>query len=62
MKRLSLMPVSIVLLLLTVLLSSCAAIEGIFKAGMWTGILFVAGIIALVIFIVMKLGGKKGSS
>jgi len=62
MKRLSLMPVSVLLLILSVTLSSCAAIEGIFKAGVWTGILFVAGIIALVIFIVMKLGGKKGSS
>ena len=62
MKRLSLMPVSVLLLILSVTLSSCAAIEGIFKAGVWTGILFVAGIIALVIFIVMKLGGKKGSN
>jgi len=62
MKRLSLMPVSILLVMLSVLMSSCAAIEGIFKAGVWTGILFVAGIIALVIFIIMKLGGKKGSS
>ena len=62
MKRLSLMPVSVLLLILSATLSSCAAIQGIFKAGVWTGILFVAGIIALVIFIVMKLGGKKGSS
>lgn len=62
MKRLTLMPVSILLVVLTVMMSSCAAIEGIFKAGVWTGILFVAGLIALVIFIVMKLGGKKGSN
>ena len=62
MKRFSLMHVSIVMVALSVLLSSCAAIEGIFKAGVWTGILFVAGIIALVIFIAMKLGGKKGSN
>jgi len=60
MKRLSVMPVAVLLVMLSALLSSCAAIEGIFKAGVWTGILFVAGIIALVIFIVMKLGGKKG--
>ena len=62
MKRLSVMPVAVLLVMLSALLSSCAAIEGIFKAGVWTGILFVAGIIALVIFIVMKLGGKKGSN
>jgi len=62
MKQFSLMRVSIVLVTFSVLLSSCAAIEGIFKAGVWTGILFVAGIIALVIFIIMKLGGKKGTN
>ena len=62
MKRFSLLHVSMILVALSVLVSSCAAIEGIFKAGVWTGIFFVAGIIALVIFIVMKLGGKKGSN
>lgn len=62
MKRFTLMHMSIMLVAFSVLVSSCAAIEGIFKAGVWTGILFVAGIIALVIFIIMKLGGKKGSS
>jgi magnesium-transporting ATPase (P-type) len=47
--------------LLTTLLflfSSCSAIEGIFKAGMWTGILVVVGIIALIIFILTRLGRK----
>jgi hypothetical protein len=40
------------------LFSSCGLIEGIFKAGVWVGILFVVGIIALVIFLISKLGGK----
>ena len=47
------------LLLMTVMLSSCEAIAGIFKAGVWTGVLLVAGIIALVIFIISRMTGKK---
>lgn len=47
-----------VLSVLLVALSSCEVVEGIFKAGIWVGILFVAGIIALVIFIISRLGGK----
>jgi hypothetical protein len=39
--------------------SSCEAIGGIFKAGVWSGVLLVAGIIALVIFIISRMGGKK---
>ena len=48
-----------ILLLITVMLSSCEAIAGIFKAGVWTGVLLVAGIIALVIFIISRMTGKK---
>ena len=40
------------------LLSSCAAIGGIFKAGVWTGVLLVAGILALIIFLVSRAGKK----
>ncbi len=39
-------------------LNSCSLIEGIFKAGVWVGILFVAGIIALVIFVISRMGRK----
>lgn len=49
----------VMLLLLAGTLSSCEAIAGIFKAGVWTGILLVAGIIALVIFIISRMSGKK---
>ena len=48
-----------VLLLLTAGLSSCEAIAGIFKAGVWSGVLLVVGVIALIIFIISRLGGKK---
>ena len=45
---------------LTMTLTSCAAIEGIFKAGMWTGILIVAIVLALIIWILTKLFGGGG--
>jgi cytosine/uracil/thiamine/allantoin permease len=45
---------------LLVLVSSCAAIEGIFKAGVWSGILLVVVVVAIVIWLVSKLfGGSK---
>ncbi|WP_165384752.1 hypothetical protein [Sphingobacterium corticibacterium] len=45
----------------TMLLSSCGIVEGIFKAGMWTGFLIVGAVIALVIWIIVKIvgGGKR---
>ncbi|MBD1423816.1 hypothetical protein [Sphingobacterium chuzhouense] len=52
----------ILLLSISMLLfNSCAAIEGIFKAGMWTGFLIVGVVIALVIWIIVKLvgGGRR---
>jgi hypothetical protein len=48
------------ILLLMVLLNSCTVVAGIFKAGVWVGVLIVVAIIALVIFIVSKAsGGSK---
>ncbi|SFT02087.1 hypothetical protein [Sphingobacterium wenxiniae] len=42
------------------LLNSCSVVEGIFKAGVWSGILIVVIVIALVIWIFAKLfGGRK---
>ena len=40
-------------------LGSCAVVGGIFKAGMVWGILLVVGFIALIIFIIAKVGGGK---
>jgi hypothetical protein len=48
----------IVCLLLTFSLSSCEAIAGIFKAGVWTGIIVVVLIIALVVFLMSRAGKK----
>lgn len=39
--------------------SSCDVVEGIFKAGMSFGIFIVIAIIALIIFIIAKISGKK---
>ncbi len=48
---------SIYLLLVTLALNlqSCELIGDIFKAGVWTGIIFVVVIIALVIWLVSKI-------
>lgn len=40
-------------------LSSCQVIGGIFKAGVWTGILAVAVVVGLIIFLISR-GGKRG--
>lgn len=50
-----------VLLLLTVVISltGCSVIEGIFKAGMGLGIFIVIAVIAIILFVVSKLFGKK---
>jgi uncharacterized membrane protein YkvI len=39
--------------------SSCELVEGIFKVGMWAGILIVVAIVAVVVFIFRSLTGKK---
>ncbi len=45
---------------LLVLVSSCSLVEGIFKAGVWSGVLLVVVVVALIIWIVAKLfGGSK---
>jgi len=42
-------------------LSSCELIQGIFKAGVWTGIIVVVVVVALIIWILAKIfgGGKS---
>jgi hypothetical protein len=40
-------------------LTSCELVGDIFKAGVWVGILAVAAIIGLIIFLISKLSGKK---
>ena len=42
-------------------LSSCELVEGIFKAGVWSGVIIVVIILALIIWLVSKVfgGGKR---
>jgi hypothetical protein len=54
MNRLSLTAATL-LLVLTIGLSSCDAIAGIFKAGIWTGVI---GIV-LVVFLILWLVGRS---
>ncbi|HRG38374.1 MAG TPA: phosphatidate cytidylyltransferase [Bacteroidia bacterium] len=35
-------------------LASCEVVTGIFKAGVWSGVLIVVGIIALIIYIISR--------
>lgn len=57
MNRLKLIQLSFLFIFITTFLSSCEVIGGIFKAGIWVGVLVVVGIIALILFFVGR--GKK---
>ncbi len=46
------------LLLLMITLNSCEAIAGIFKAGVWVGIVIVIVVIAIIFWIINKVGKK----
>mgnify|MGYP006878625406 CR=1 FL=1 len=54
MKRTSLMALMITMV---TLLSSCEVIGGIFKAGVWSGIIVVIVVIALIIWLISKFTG-----
>lgn len=54
MKKYALVPCLIMLSML-LSLSGCELAKGIFKAGMWVGIIIVIGIIALIIFLLRKI-------
>lgn len=49
----------LVLLVVSLMLTSCEVVEGIFKLGMGVGIFIVIAIIAVIVFIVSKIGGSK---
>ncbi len=40
-------------------LSSCELVEGIFKAGVWTGIIVVVIVLALIIWLISKIFGSR---
>ena len=50
-----------ILSLLTVSLSSCAAIGDIFKGGIWVGAILVFLVVALVWWLVTKMGGGSNT-
>ena len=53
---LSLLLRALVIVLLTVTVSGCAAIAGIFKAGVWVGVV----IAVIVVVLLFALFGRKG--
>ncbi|MGX5820276.1 phosphatidate cytidylyltransferase [Chitinophaga lutea] len=48
-----------IFLLALVTLSSCEVIGGIFKAGVWTGLILVALVLALIIFLISRTGKRN---
>lgn len=53
------MPLALITVLATTL-SGCDLVEGIFKAGIWTGVILVVVIVIIVIWLAAKLfGGRK---
>jgi hypothetical protein len=40
-------------------LTGCEVIGDIFEAGVWVGIIVVVGIIALVIWLISRMGGRR---
>lgn len=52
-------PLAIIALFSTTL-TSCEIIEGIFKAGLWAGVIIVVVILALIIWLVSKIFGGRG--
>jgi hypothetical protein len=54
MKKISLSSVLALFILMSVTFTSCEAIAGIFKAGMWVGILIVVVIIGIILWIIGK--------
>ena len=55
-------PTALVALLVTFLLTSCAAIGDVFKTGVWTGVIMVVVGIGLVLWLVSKMFGGGGGS
>jgi cytosine/uracil/thiamine/allantoin permease len=48
------------LALIITTLSSCELVEGIFKAGVWSGVIIVVVILALVIWLISRVfGGRR---
>lgn len=49
----------IAIMLLSTTLSSCELVEGIFKAGVWTGIIAIVVVLVLIIWLISKVFGRR---
>jgi hypothetical protein len=47
------------MLFMAITFSGCAVIGGIFKAGVWVGVIIVVAIVALIIFLISKGSNKS---
>lgn len=54
MNRFNFSKIALCMAVMVVTLSSCDAIAGIFKAGIWVGVIIVAVIIAIVFWLINK--------
>ena len=59
MKKLQIFSAIAIIFCLSVTLSSCQVVGDIFKAGVWVGILGVAAVVGLIIFIIAKATGGR---
>lgn len=50
---------AVLFLLILTTFTSCEVVEGIFKAGMGFGIFIVVAVVAVIIYVISKIGGKK---
>lgn len=46
------------LIFMAITLTSCQAIAGIFKAGIWVGVIVVVVIVAIIFWLIRKAGNK----
>lgn len=58
MTRLSVTKMMAILLVMAISFSSCQAIESIFKAGVWVGVIVVVVVVAIIFWLISKAGKK----
>ena len=58
MNKFSVKQILIPMFFMAIMLASCQAIAGIFKAGVWVGVIGVIVIIAIIFWLISKAGKK----
>jgi hypothetical protein len=58
MKKINLKTIVLPMLFMAITLSSCQAIAGIFKAGVWFGVIGVVVIIVIIFWLISRAGKK----